>query len=456
MKKFKVEISKWLNKYNLIRKQESEMLLREELHKEGFSILSIIEVVDVKISKNNFLFEINKNWLIQKWTIVSNDIFKAYLKIKDELKYDLVYIYNDENTTLEEKQKIIHEIKEQYRIYLTTNKKDINKKEILEEKQKSIEENIDNFQMKKELDETYKIIDKVLVKINYFLNQENDEYLTFEKKEKLKEIYYVVIRLKSSTNISKLRQVWELALTKIWELEIQILENKKSQEYESLVLETNKLLREVWSKKTFIQKEKDVGYILTNFVKNIKDVFEVWKTKETKIEIDTKSGSYLKTKILIEKYEEKLKEINKEIIKNFIIYIIPNQKNEEQKTNYFLRKKVIKQNLMIFKAKLTGKSFSYTKIVKWYDYFLGKFINLLQFFTLPIFIIILIYSFVFLLLNLLNYFKLFELNLNFNWVFYFIHIYLAFILLSKIKWFLSLSFSVVIFSFFIIFGVINF
>jgi len=67
---------------------------------------------------------------------------------------------------------------------------------------------------------------------------------------------------------------------------------------------------------------------------------------------------------LIEKYEEKLKEINKEIINNFVIYLIPTEKNKEQKINYFLRKKVIKQNLMILKAKLTGKTFSYTKIVK--------------------------------------------------------------------------------------------
>ena len=458
MKNFKVEVSKWLEKYSFIRKQESEMLLKEELHKEGFSILSIVEIGDAEISGNKFFFEINQNWILKTWTIVSNDLFKAYLKIKDELKYDLVYLYYDKKTTLEEKQKIIHELKEQYRIYLKANKKEIEKKEI-EEKQKIkevVEEDISSFQMKKELDEIYKIIDKVLVKIKYFLDQETWEYLTFEKKEKLREIYNVIIKLKSSTNIPKLRQIWELALTKIWELELQILENKKLKEYELLVLETNKLLKEVWSKKTFIQKEKDIKYILAQFLKDIKSFFDFWKTKKIKVEIDTKSLSYLKTKLLIEKYEEKLKEINKEIINNFVIYLIPTEKNKEQKINYFLRKKVIKQNLMILKAKLTGKTFSYTKIVKWYDYFIEKFINLLQFFTLPIFIIIIIYSIIFLILNLLSYFKFFELNLNFNWIFYFIYIYIAFIFLHKIKWFLSLSFSVVIFSFFIIFGVINF
>jgi len=50
-----------LEKYSFIRKQESEMLLKEELHKEGFSILSIVEIGDAEISGNKFFFEINQN-----------------------------------------------------------------------------------------------------------------------------------------------------------------------------------------------------------------------------------------------------------------------------------------------------------------------------------------------------------------------------------------------------------
>jgi hypothetical protein len=61
--------------------------------------------------------------------------------------------------------------------------------------------------MKKELEETYKIIDRVLIKMDFFIKLENNEYLNFEKKEKLKQIHQEIIKLKTSTNIFKLRQI---------------------------------------------------------------------------------------------------------------------------------------------------------------------------------------------------------------------------------------------------------
>jgi hypothetical protein len=61
--------------------------------------------------------------------------------------------------------------------------------------------------MKKELEETYKIIDRVLTKLKFFINLKDDNYIDFEKREKLNQIYFEIIKLKSSTNIFKIRQV---------------------------------------------------------------------------------------------------------------------------------------------------------------------------------------------------------------------------------------------------------
>jgi len=61
--------------------------------------------------------------------------------------------------------------------------------------------------MKKELDAVYKIIDRVLIKIKYFLEMNESLYFTFEKKELLKQVYNEVIKLKTSTNIPKLKQI---------------------------------------------------------------------------------------------------------------------------------------------------------------------------------------------------------------------------------------------------------
>ncbi len=458
MKNFKVEVSKWLEKYNLIRKAENEALLKEELHKEWFTLLSIQAMDNIDVSWNKFYFEILENWNIKTWTIVSNDIFKAYLKIKDELKYDLKYIYSEKETTLEEKETIIKELQEHYRIYLDSNKKELDKKQQDTEKKTKVvvEETVDNFAMKKEIDDLYKIITKVLEKLRYFIEISNDEYLTLERKEKLREVYNNVIKLKTSTNIPKLKQIWEAALIKIWEIELHILETKKTKESKDLLTETNKLLKEVWSKSSFIQKDKDLNYILAHFLENLKEHFLFWKKKKAVFEVDTKSSSYLKTRLLIEKYERKLKDLDKEILRNFYIYLIPNEKNSEQKTNFYLRKKVIKQNLLILKWRLTWKTFSYTKIIKWYNYFVDKVLWFFKFFNPSIFIVLIIYSFIFLLLNFINYFSFIDLKLNFNWMFYFIYLCFIYLFIKNIKWLLGMSFWVVILIFLFIFWVINF
>jgi hypothetical protein len=61
--------------------------------------------------------------------------------------------------------------------------------------------------MKKELEETYKIIDRVLAKLKFFINLNDNNYINFEKREKLNQIYIEIIKLKTSTNIFKLRQI---------------------------------------------------------------------------------------------------------------------------------------------------------------------------------------------------------------------------------------------------------
>lgn len=458
MKNFKVEVSKWLEKYNLIRKAESESLLKELLHKEWFSVLSIQTMDNIEVEWNKFYFEIFQNGEWKVGTIVSQDIFKAYLRLKDNLKYDLKYIYPSKETSLEEKEKIIHELHEQYRIYLESNKKQIQKKqEDQKEKIKVVEEvKIEDFQMKKELDEVYDIITKVMLKLKYFIDLPNNAYLDFEKKEKLKELYNTLVKLKNSTNITKLRQIWEVALSKIWELELRILESTKNAEAKKLLSETNKLLKEVGSKVNFIPKEQDIWYILKTFFQWLIEFFKPNLEKKEKFKIDTTSSSYLKTKLLIEKYEKKLKLLNKEKQKKFLIYIIPSKENNKIKENFYLRDKVIRQNLMILKSRLTGKAYSYTKIVKWYHNFVEKVLALIYFFKNPLLFLVIFYSSIFLVLNLLNFFGIYEMNINFYGMFYFLFVNIAFILLQFVRWVVSLSFNVVILSFLFIFWVINF
>jgi hypothetical protein len=56
------------------------------------------------------------------------------------------------------------------------------------------------------LEETYKLIDFVLAKTKQIFESKNLK-LTEEKREKLKILYNSLIKIKSSTNIAKLKEI---------------------------------------------------------------------------------------------------------------------------------------------------------------------------------------------------------------------------------------------------------
>mgnify|MGYP000933970786 FL=1 len=71
---------------------------RNILHKQGYSIIEIQEVVETSLAQegNFFFFDSLINGNIQTGKIQSDDIFKAYRKLIEDLKYDVVAIYTVE------------------------------------------------------------------------------------------------------------------------------------------------------------------------------------------------------------------------------------------------------------------------------------------------------------------------------------------------------------------------
>lgn len=456
MKNFKVTVTKWTQKFDLIRNRESESILKEDLHKEGFSIVTITQTDNIEVSWARFYFEVNQDWILKQWSIISNDIFKAFLKIKDELKWDLVYIYQNKDDLLEEKEKNMKNLNEQYKVYLEFHKKELLEKEVKEEKKQKIvkEEKTDSFWLKKELEKVYILIDKVLEKLKYFIQLDNEKVLSFSRKEKIKDIYNNIIRLKSSTNVSKLYQIAEIALAKIWEIELEFVEKQKNDEYRNLLNSTNKLLKEAWSKTQFIEKEKDIVYILSQFFNEFKE--KIKKEKKEKIVVDTKSSLYLKNKVLYEKYENKYKLLQKEYYKNIFKFIIPNKKNNLYTENFDIKKQVIKNNLFILKNRLTWSNFSYVKLIKWYKYtsdLVLKLVLFLQKYFIYSFLVYTLFLSIFLLLN-----NLFWININVNiwfllWIVIF-NMWLFLIYLSR--WIISLIVNFLIISLIFWIFIINF
>lgn len=450
---FKFTVSKNQRKYDLIIKANSEIEARDRLHNEGYSILNVEQIENLNILGNKFLFTVVKDLDIKNWIIYWEDIFKVYVKLKKEFDYDIISLYaeQDKDKSEEEKKEILKKIEEEY--FLFSNK--WIKKEIAEQKEiKKIQdkENIleQDFYLKKELEETYKLTDFVLQKIQDIINNKFFE-IEKEQKEKLIFVYNSLIAIKNWRNINKLREIIELALIKIWKLELEYLEKTKDEKISVLLKETNNLLKSAWSKTQIIEKDKDIVYILKQKYLSFIKYIENFK-KEDKNKLDKETHSYIKTLVLLKKYQEKKEEVLKEYKKNFYFIFW----NKERKEALSLKKIVINQNISILEAKLKGKIFSYTKIVKWYKAFETLFLKMLNVFLNHISIIVFIYCLVFLIFINFGYFSFINLYINIEGIILFIYLLLVLVVLNLTRGFLSFTFYFVFLIFLNIFFTVNF
>lgn len=452
MPNYKISVSKENKRFSIFFKAENEAVARERVHKEWYSVLGVEEISEFQDIWNTFIFEAFKWWELKHWKIAWEDIFKVYVKLVKNLEYDVVLLYPEKDIDKPKtyKEKIINELKEEYDI-LYKNKKD--KIDELREKIKKEKENninMEQFYMKKELEETNKLIVHVLIKLESIITGKSQVKIDEEQRLKLENIYNSIIKLKKSTNIAKLKEIWELALQKIWKLELSVLEETKDESIREALKWSNKLLKELGSNVKFVEKDRDIWYQTKQFLEYVKSFFDRKKVKRE--EIDKESYYYVKNNRYLNKYKEKLLENNYYVFKNFFKLL----SNKELREMNNLKRNVIKQNIIIYKAKLKWKVVSYSSIAKWFYWFFWIFWEILEFLRKNLFYIIFIFTILFLIILNLNYNFGFIENFNFTWIFYLLFFILLYITLSLSK---NLFFKIInfaIFIFIIILGVINF
>ncbi|NDK10060.1 hypothetical protein GW846_04720 [Candidatus Gracilibacteria bacterium] len=364
MQKYKIVASKSQKKYTIIVSADSQAEAKEKLHKESYSILSISEVTKSDIEGQKFIFQIETQGNIKNGIIVGKDIFKVYVKLRDEMGYKVIFLYpegDEAHNNAEKKQKIIDQLEHGFELQKETIKSQDIKKD-----------NDETFIFKKEIQQTHDLVEKVLSKIDVILTDSKYAGLNPDFKLKLESIYEKLLHLRKSTNIVKLRDISELALQKIGEIELKVVESNKDSESRDLLQGTNDLLKKLGSHKKFIEADKDIKKIIMSFFSDLKFPSKFLsqgklnsKSKKDAL-IDTKSYSFLKTSLLLEKYKEKLSENSKEIRKNIVLFINPFNKSEK-KEKILLKRKVIQQNISILKAKKTGNISSYTSVKKGYS-----------------------------------------------------------------------------------------
>lgn len=452
MEKFKIAVSKWNKKYSLVITAETEQKARERAHTDWYTILNVEKFSEQSMSWNRFIFKAIIWWKVKNGIILWDDIFKLYVKLKKDLKYDVkeLYLEKDKDRDIFYKQKILKSLEEWYKSSV--------KKIVVDKSVKRKEDNnsIDNFYLKKELENTYKLIDLVLKKLDFFITWNSN--IDPEYKEKIKNAYNNIVKLKKSTNLFKLKQIWEIALLKIWEIELKLLEKNKTKETVWYLKETNVLLKKLWSKKQLLEKGVGFSVTISNYIDKIKKNFLIWEKTKIKARkwLDKESYSFLKTLILLSKYKSRLRQNRFDILKNIKVFLLPFWNNIETKEHLIIKRKVIRQNISILKAKKSWKVYSYTAIIKWYkkglNIILRVFWNLLNY----LFYVIILYTLVFIIsyTSVKIWYKITD--FNYLWIYYFIYILIFFIFLTFSRGLLSLIFNFVFFFFIVIFWIINF
>ena len=127
MQNYKLSVSKNGKKYTIVFKAETEKLARERVHNEWYSILSIEEVNEKHDLWNTFLFSAyTKSWELKNWKIVWEDIFKTYIKLRKNLEYNVKTLFseNDKDISIEEKNKIIKDLEDEYSLFYKWKKTD--------------------------------------------------------------------------------------------------------------------------------------------------------------------------------------------------------------------------------------------------------------------------------------------------------------------------------------------
>ncbi len=363
---FQVIAAKNNQRVELIVQFATEWEARNNLHSQGYSIIEMQETTQIEgINSQTFFFDAYLDWKVKSWKIVSNDIFHAYRNLVDDLKYQIVAIYDSKEATEEEKMYITNKVKEWYRVYKTEKKQ-----EIVSWEQGEIESDKWSNIFKKELQYYQGVLNKVIEKITRFLSLQW-EFVSVEKKKNLETLLFQLQQIRSITNIDKLKQIGELALLKIGELEIQVAEKQNTLKRWEFLKETNALLKTLGSSQKVSIYHKSLAQRLGDFIKDLIVLFRIDEEKKENTSI-SKGFTYYKIRRDLAIYKEKLREVQWTLIKG--IFLSRQEKNKLQ-----LKKQLLEQNITLLEKRIMNRSFSYTKIIKGTKYYLEWFFLFLRF-----------------------------------------------------------------------------
>jgi hypothetical protein len=371
--KFKAICSKENQKLTISLEAVDAANAREILHNQGYSIIELQAWDEAEAEGNFFYFDIRVDGIIKSWQIQSNDIFKAYKKLVQDLGHDVVYIYTSKNTPEDQKKIITAKVKNGYDLYIQNTKTKEQQADEDEDERNDINGDVYNqisVETKREIEKYNKVIDTIIEKIQNLTIKYNQS-ISEERKLKFEELQQALYQSKSSTNTGKLKLISETALLKIGEVELDLAKLEVGEERKKFFETTNKLLKEVGSKSKFEIKEKKE---LPEFVTKIQTYLKkITKEANTAIEnntppapkqVDKTSFAFYKNLRELKIYKSLLHKTEMLIFNSLI------RLNLDEAKRLFLKRKLLYQNIQIIENRINNKNFSYTKIIRGADYYI--------------------------------------------------------------------------------------
>ncbi len=399
---FQAICSKWSRKLTLSIVAAHIDEAREILHSQGYSIMELKESdwVQQKWSdKNFFYFDIRINNQIKTWKIQSDDIFKSYKKLIEDLWYDLVYIYTNEWMSEEQKKVISAKVKDSYRLYKASIWENIDERKI---ERTQDEQDIQQIspQILREIEHYNLIWDSTIEKIQNLLLKYHATIPDLKKNE-LEKLEHLLLQQKWSSNLWRIKLAVESALKQIGEIELELVKIWNSEEKKKFLEETNSLLKQIWSSdriQTDNKQSVDIWKSITKFFS--------WFTssdsqkKSEKKPLDTNSFIYYKNQRELNLYKESLNKNDIQILKNVLTFKFKSLKK------LFLKKKLLLQNIQIIENRVNNKNVSYTKIIHWVNYYIDLFLFWLNEFVKIGSYIFFVFILAFVSINIANYFSI--------------------------------------------------
>ncbi len=367
---FQAVCSKWNRKLTLSLTALNIDDAREILHGQGYSIMELKEASgkeDKWNEKNFFYFDIRVNNIIKTGKIQSDDVFKSYKKLIDDLGYDVVYIYTNEWMSEEQKKVITAKVRDSYRLYKATLWENIDERKIEQtQDQQDIQEI--SPQILREIEHYTLVWDSTIEKIQNLLLKYHAT-IPDEKKIELEKLEHSLLQTKGSSNLWKIKTIVESSLKSIWEIELELVKTWMAEEKKKFLEETNSLLKQIGSSdqiNTDSKESLDIWKSVSKFFSWFTNT--EWQKKNEKKPVDTNSFIYYKNQRELNLYRESLNKNDIQILKNVVTFQFSTIKR------LLLKKRLLLQNIQIIENRINNKNVSYTKIVHGFKYYIDSFL----------------------------------------------------------------------------------